>query len=93
MRRDVYKRLGCVFLAAITAFGGSMTACPSTTAQAREGREAVAGKADGREVNFNMGWKFFLEQEESLQAEGVLFDDSAWEEIQVPHDFSITQEF
>lgn len=46
-----------------------------------------------RETNFNDGWKFFLDKSESLEASAVNFNDSDWESIQIPHDFSITQEF
>lgn len=44
-----------------------------------------------REVNFNTDWKFQLGDTEG--AEQIDFDDSAWEEELLPHDFSITQEY
>ena len=44
-----------------------------------------------RESNFNEGWKFYLGT--SSSAQNVNFDDSGWESVNLPHDFSITQRF
>ena len=41
--------------------------------------------------NFNRDWKFFLGDESDAADKG--FDDSDWENIQLPHDFSMDQEF
>ena len=45
----------------------------------------------GRETNFNEGWKFYLGT--SSTAQHTNFDDSSWEEITIPHDFSISQNY
>ena len=45
----------------------------------------------GRENDFNSGWKFYLGDNSS--ASGAGFDDSGWEEVTLPHDFSISQDF
>ena len=48
--------------------------------------------AAAQRVNdFNMGWKFFLG--ESSGASNQNFDDSQWDNVNLPHDFSIDQHF
>ena len=44
-----------------------------------------------RENNSNSGWKFYLGDNSS--ASGTGFDDSGWETVTLPHDFSISQDF
>lgn len=44
-----------------------------------------------RSTNLNAGWKFFLGNNPSASA--VAFDDSGWETVDLPHDFSISQPF
>ncbi len=55
-----------------------------------ETAEAVE-TADERNINFNMDWKFHLNDASNAYKND--FDDSAWDDIMVPHDFSIIQEF
>lgn len=44
-----------------------------------------------RETNFNKGWKFYLGNNSSAQNQN--FDDSSWQTVDLPHDFSIFQNF
>ncbi|MCI6552190.1 MAG: Ig-like domain-containing protein [Lachnospiraceae bacterium] len=44
-----------------------------------------------RTMNFNSHWKFNLG--DSSGAEGVSYDDSAWRSVDLPHDYSIEQEY
>ena len=44
-----------------------------------------------RETNFNEDWKFYLGDNNS--AYGTNFNDSSWETVTLPHDFSISQSF
>ena len=44
-----------------------------------------------RENNFNKGWKFYLG--DNANASNPNFDDSAWKAVDLPHDFSITQDY
>lgn len=46
---------------------------------------------DTREANFNEGWKFYLGT--SSTAQNPSFDDSSWESVTLPHDFSISQSY
>ncbi len=39
------------------------------------------------------GWKFVKDPTHTLAAEGVGFDDSAWENVRVPHDWAISGPF
>ena len=39
------------------------------------------------------GWKFAKDPTHTLAAEGVGFDDSAWENVRVPHDWAISGPF
>lgn len=47
--------------------------------------------ANTRTQNFDQNWKFYLGDEGNAQDPS--FDDSAWESISLPHDYSITQEY
>lgn len=44
-----------------------------------------------RVQNFNENWKFYLG--EASGADGEQFDDSAWKNVDLPHDYSIDQEY
>lgn len=46
---------------------------------------------DQRVVNFNENWKFNLGDVSGANAE--VFDDSSWESVNLPHDYSIDQEY
>ncbi len=43
------------------------------------------------ELDFNNNWKFNLGEESGAYAKA--YDDSAWETVELPHDFSIIQDF
>lgn len=47
--------------------------------------------ATAREQNFDANWKFYLGS--ASGAESTTFDDSKWENISLPHDYSIEQEY
>ncbi|MGN1181740.1 MAG: sugar-binding domain-containing protein, partial [Faecalibacillus sp.] len=44
-----------------------------------------------RTIQINRGWKFYLGT--SSQAQNKTFDDSSWKDVNLPHDFSITQSY
>lgn len=53
---------------------------------------SVSGGAfSQRENNFNSDWKFYLGNSSSAQNKD--FNDSGWQNIDLPHDFSISQNF
>ena len=55
--------------------------------------EAGVEASEGREINFNNGWKFHFGDETGAEAKN--YDDSKadeWGDLNLPHDFSITQE-
>ena len=51
---------------------------------------AVDSKQD-RTSDFDANWKFMLS--DSVQAQDPTFDDSAWQQVDLPHDYSITQKY
>ena len=53
---------------------------------------ATGASLDDRlELDFNNNWKFYLGDESGAHAKA--YDDSTWETVELPHDFSITQTF
>lgn len=62
-----------------------------TAAPAKNVEAAAVQEDEGREVNFNKGWKFCLGDISGAEARS--YDDAQWENISIPHDFSINQEF
>ena len=44
-----------------------------------------------RETDFNDGWKFYLGNVSSAYT--TTYDDSSWDDVTLPHDYSITQTF
>ena len=63
----------------------------STIAGAEETIEVSSGIAAARENDFNDDWKFYLGTSGSAQNPG--FNDSGWEDVSLPHDFSISQAY
>ncbi len=57
---------------------GAVVACV-----AAEGERTLAGE----------GWRFMRDAAGDLQAQGTDFDDSAWEQVRVPHDWAISGPF
>lgn len=66
------------------AEGATIAGTPQTTVLAADG-------LTGRETDLDAGWKFFLGNNDSAQNPN--FDDSGWESVDLPHDFSISQNF
>ena len=61
-------------------------------------RESKAVQLSERKIPFNDDWKFKLVNkydinDNSVQAEAPDYDDSGWEYVEVPHDWSIYEEF
>ena len=55
-------------------------------------RVQLGADAAAQRVNdFNKGWKFYLG--DNSNASNQSFDDSQWDNVNLPHDFSITQHF
>lgn len=89
------KRLLCTLLAGTLILAGSIfpVAAQTDTATVKGNLKTVVVKnqtAYERETNFNKDWKFSLTNADSY---AVDVDDSAWSQIDLPHDFSIIQNF
>lgn len=94
MKRKSKKWLSVLMAAAMTVGSLSLSVCAAPVDEAAvltDTTAAAAEASDAREVNFNKDWKFLFGDQEG--AEQVDFDDSSWEDEQLPHDFSITQEY
>lgn len=82
-------------MAAVTVLGSA--GVPAAAKEAEQPAAAASGErsfvpdAKADKGNFNTGWKFSLG--DTAGAEQKEFDDSQWEDIQIPHDFSMDQEF
>ena len=76
--------LGCMALPAAAAPTGTVTGSPETI-------QVSTGVGTERENNFNEGWKFHLGDIASASTPG--FNDSGWDSVTLPHDFSISQPF
>ena len=70
--------------AGVIAAEGTTIAGTPVTVDLAEGQLA-------RENDFNKGWKFNLGDNGSAQDQN--FNDSSWSDVDLPHDFSITQHF
>lgn len=93
MKRKKNRRWMSLFMAATMILGSvSLPVSAENTPDERSDKASVfADKTNKEKGNFNGDWKFNLgDVENASQKE---FDDSAWDDIQLPHDFSMDQEF
>ena len=74
---------------------GKLVASAASSAQMSSTPEVVYvnsyGHSSERSVDFNRNWKFNLG--DANGAQGVNYNDSAWRQLDLPHDYSIEQEF
>ena len=94
MKKNFFKRSIAAALTAAMVFSNSyMTAFAdeNDTVAGAEQTVTVSSGTTSRESNFNNGWKFYLGDNSS--ASGANFDDSSWDDVSLPHDFSIGREF
>ena len=96
MKNKRFKRLGAVILAAamvLQSFGG-MTGVYAAGNQMESDKELVyldSYGSDVREQNFDDNWKFYQGDLSGAESEG--YDDSAWRNVTLPHDYSIEGEY
>ena len=89
--KKVLSFLICVIMFSTSIVNeGWYTLFQSITASAMAGHEQSYD--DSRiELDFNKDWLFSFTEDESAYLKG--FDDSSWESIDLPHDFSMSQSF
>ena len=75
----------------ITMVPARAFAAESTIVGSPETVKLGSDAAAQRENDFNKGWKFYLG--DNASASNQSFDDSGWDSVDLPHDFSITQHF
>ncbi len=97
-RKQTVKRIfkSCVsfFLCAVMLFGSCVfdSSMLTVKSSAETSPASVNGGSIKRvDLNFNNNWKFSLSDHVGAMAKA--FDDSAWSTVNLPHDFSIDQEF
>lgn len=89
MKRKTKARWLASCLAASMVLGS--VSVPAEAKDKKESAEAFVPETKASRGNFNDGWKFNLGDAENAQQKE--FDDAGWENIQLPHDFSMEQEF
>ncbi len=88
--KTLKKKIVALLLSVLMIF----TSAPSLfvfAAEALEARAAADEESPRLDLNFNKNWKFFLGDSSNYSLIG--YNDSAWEDVNLPHDFSITQSF
>lgn len=91
-RRMVSLLLALAIILGCTVLPAAASAAPTDTVTGSpETIQVSAGAGTERENNFNEGWKFHLGDIASASTPG--FNDSGWESVTLPHDFSISQSF
>ena len=81
----------CILMLATSMINeGSVSLLQTLKASAIEGHEQNYNDARV-DLDFNKGWKFAFSEDTASYLKG--FDDSKWEDVDLPHDFSIEQGF
>lgn len=98
MRRKGMRMLAWIQAFALTAttlLGGVPASAQTSSRQEPTQAEGVSGEegTQKRELSFNEEWRFFLEDGTPIQAQEKDFDDSSWRLLDLPHDYSIEQDF
>lgn len=89
-RKNIFKKLFLTFIALIMSVGVFVSNPMVKTVLAEEAPEIIS--AQDRKNNFNSDWKFSL-QSGFTDAKAENFDDSAWQKLNLPHDWSIFFDF
>ncbi|MDD7732755.1 MAG: cell wall-binding repeat-containing protein [Firmicutes bacterium] len=106
MRKKTLTRAWAFFMAGVLAFTGAGNSAYALGEEDGPGRSASANQMTSepevvynnsfssslRKQNFDDNWKFQLGGDGDNQA-AVDFDDSSWESISIPHDYSISQTY
>ena len=89
------RRITALVLALVLVLTGIPTGALAVDQTTIPGAAQTIGVAsstdDSRSRSFNSGWKFYLG--DNTSASNPTFNDSDWENISLPHDFSIIQSY
>lgn len=94
MKRNVGKKILAFVLSGALVLGvlhTPMSADAGETVLGKPETMETSRSALGRNTDFNEDWKFYLGA--SNTAQNKAFDDSSWGKVNLPHDFSISQNF
>lgn len=87
----------CISISNIIAVDKSMISDDNVSILSLDSEDDISSQSSTtldsskREININEGWKFYLGT--SSTAQNRDFNDSSWDDVDLPHDFSITQNF
>ena len=79
----------CVNLVTVGAFAGNERSTSTQTSSAEETVYVNSYGGDSRQVDFSNHWRFNL----GSGSEAVEYNDSTWRDVDLPHDYSIEQEY
>lgn len=79
----------CVNLVTVGAFAGNERSTSTQTSSAEETVYVNSYGGTSRQVDFSNHWRFNL----GSGSEAVDYNDSAWRDVDLPHDYSIEQEY
>lgn len=89
------KRFAALLLSVLMVLSLLPAGVIATDGETIKGEEVVVNvdgnETSARENNFNKGWKFYLGTSNTAQNKD--FNDSSWTDVDLPHDFSIIQNF
>lgn len=90
-KKGVLNKLTALFLCILMIMSVVPSGLYALAATTSSVTKANAVDQPRLELNFNKNWKFHLGDAGGAQAK--VFDDSSWGTVQLPHDFSISQDF
>ncbi|MGN1444393.1 MAG: glycoside hydrolase family 2 TIM barrel-domain containing protein, partial [Acutalibacteraceae bacterium] len=90
-KNSAFKKLTAMLMCILMIMSVVPAGMGILAASASSGSRASAASEPRLDLNFNKNWKFNLGENGGAQAKA--FDDSTWESVQLPHDFSISQDF
>ena len=89
--RKIFAFLLCLVMLATSMFSEGMLSFVETIRASAIADHEQSYKDARVELDFNKNWKFTLGDDSASYLKG--FDDSKWDEVDLPHDFSISQGF
>lgn len=90
-KKGALKKLTALFLCILMIMSVVPSGLSVLAAGSASVTKANAASQPRLDLNFNKNWKFNLGENGGAQAKA--YDDSKWEAVQLPHDFSISQDF
>lgn len=87
--KSTAKRALSLLLSALILL--TAVAIPTSAVEQPTASQTASQAPANRDINFNENWKFYLGSPSNAQNQN--FNDTSWQTVSVPHDFSIFQDF